>query len=81
MKAQSDRDLQQDLFTLIRECSMGQRSSGRLPRRGHCQRLGGNQLQGRMVDAAVYDNARTILSTTEEIAAFDKRRERAGSYS
>ena len=30
--------------------------------------------KGKMVDTPVYDNARTILKTMEEIAAFDKKR-------
>ncbi len=33
--------------------------------------------KGKMVDTPVYDNARTILSTRDEIAAFDKKRKKA----
>jgi citrate lyase subunit beta / citryl-CoA lyase len=33
--------------------------------------------KGKMVDTPVYDNARTILKTMEEIAAFDKKRRQA----
>jgi citrate lyase subunit beta/citryl-CoA lyase len=32
---------------------------------------------GKMVDTPVYDNARTILATMAEIAAFDKKRKKA----
>ena len=33
--------------------------------------------KGKMVDTPVYDNARTILATRDEIAAFDKKRKKA----
>jgi citrate lyase subunit beta/citryl-CoA lyase len=33
--------------------------------------------KGKMVDTPVYDNARTILTTRDEIAAFDKKRKKA----
>jgi citrate lyase subunit beta/citryl-CoA lyase len=33
--------------------------------------------KGKMVDTPVYENARTILKTTEEIAAFDKKRKKS----
>jgi len=32
---------------------------------------------GKMVDTPVYDNARTILATMQEIAAFDAKRKKA----
>ena len=32
--------------------------------------------KGKMVDTPVYDNARTILATVAEIAAFDKKRKK-----
>ena len=32
---------------------------------------------GKMVDTPVYDNARTILATMEEISAFDAKRKKA----